>query len=119
MNFSEYLNMCNSNNSCTSHTLNESVNFKAGDLAFYTDDQYGETVGLLIIGKLMKGYIATTGGMIGVYTPKSVSKFKITELGTCVWIDSNGKVNGKTPVSKFNGTFDQFVNMLDGVEEED
>ena len=39
-------------------------------------------------------------------------------VGTCVWIDSNGKVNGKTPVSKFNGTFDQFMNMLDDVEEE-
>ena len=49
--------MCNSNNSCTSRTLNESVNFKAGDLAFYTDDQYGETVGLFIIGKLTKGYV--------------------------------------------------------------
>ena len=118
MNFSEFLNTRNSNNSCTSRALNESVNFKAGDLAFYTD-QYGETVGLLIIGKLMNGYIATTGGMIGVYTPKSVSKFKITELGTCVWIDSNGKVNGKTPVSEFKGTFDQFMNMLDGYDEED
>lgn len=122
MNFYEFLNTRNSNNSCTSrasYALNESVNFKAGDLAFYTDDQYGETVGLLIIGKLMKGYIATTGGMIGVYIPKSVSKFKTTELGTCVWIDSNGKVNGKTPVSKFDGTFDQFMNMLDGYDEED
>ena len=119
MNFYEFLNTRNSNNSRASHTLNESVNFKAGDLAFYTDDQYGETVGLLIIGKLMKGYIATTGGMIGVYTPKSVSKFKTTELGTCVWIDSNGKVNGKTLVSKFDGTFDQFMNMLDGYDEED
>lgn len=118
MNFSEFLNTRNSNNSCTSRALNESVNFKAGDLAFYTD-QYGETVGLLIIGKLMKGYIATTGGMIGVYTPKSVSKFKISELGTCVWIDSSGKVNGKTPVSEFKGTFDQFMNMLDGYDEED
>ena len=34
MNFYEFLNTRNSNNSRASHTLNESVNFKADDLAF-------------------------------------------------------------------------------------
>ena len=98
--------------------LNESVRFKVGDLATYSD-KWGETVGLLIVGKLMDGYVATTGGMIGVYSPKSASRFKIDHLDTCVWIDSNGKVNGKTPVSAFKGTFDQFLSMLDGEDEED
>lgn len=70
-----------------------------------------------IVGQLMDGYIATTGGMIGVYTPKSASQFKIDNLDTCVYIDSNGKMNGKTPVSVFKGTFDQFLDMLDGYDE--
>ena len=98
--------------------LNESVNFKVGDLATYRD-KWGETVGLLIVGELMDGYIATTGGMIGIYTPKNASQFKINNLDTCVWIDSNGKVNGKTPVSVFKGTFDQFLSMLDGEDEDE
>ena len=106
MRFSKYLNSRNSNK------LNESVSFKVGDLATYRDNG-GEIIGLLIVGELMDGYIATTGGMIGIYTPESVSRFKIDNLDTCVYIDSNGKVNGKTPVKVFKGTFDKFLDMLD------
>lgn len=112
MRFSKYLSSSNLNK------LNESVNFKVGDLATYKDS-WGETVGLLIVGELTSGYVATTGSMIGIYTPRNVSKFKIDNLNTCVYIDSNGKVNGKSPVSVFKGTFDQFLGMLDGYDEDD
>ena len=106
MKFTEYLNESRSNG------LNEAVSLKAGDYATYKD-QFGETVGLLVIGSLTNGCIATTGGEIGVYTPKNVNKFTASELDTCVWIDDNGKVEGKYPISKFNGSWDEFIDKLD------
>ena len=107
MKFAEYLNESRSNR------LNEAASLKAGDYATYKD-QFGETVGLLVIGSLTNGCIATTGGMIGTYTPKSVNKFTADDLDTCVWIDNNGKVEGKYSISKFNGSWDAFIAKLEG-----
>jgi len=106
MKFAEYLNESRSNR------LNEASGLKAGDCATYKD-RYGETIGLLVIGSLTNGCIATTGGMLGVYTPKNVNKFTASELDTCVYIDDNGKVEGKYQISKFNGSWDEFIDKLD------
>lgn len=106
MKFTEYLNESRSNR------LNEAVSLKAGDCATY-EDQFGDTVGLLVVGSLTHGCVATTGGMIGVYDPKSVNKFTARDLSTCVYIDNNGKVEGKYPISKFNGSWDAFLARLE------
>ena len=108
MKFTEYLNELNEPHS---DRLNEAVSLKAGDYATYKD-RYGATIGLLVIGSLNNGCIATTGGMIGVYTPKNVDKFTAINLDTCVYIDDNGKVEGKYPISKFNGSWDAFLARL-------
>lgn len=109
MKFAEYLNESRSNRlDC----MNESVSLKAGDCATY-EDQYGDDVGLLVVGTLTHGCVATTGDMIGMYNPKSVGKFTVKDLDTCVYIDDKGKVEGKYPVSKFNGSFDAFMNHLE------
>ena len=97
--------------------LNEAVKFKPGDLGTFRDKN-GETIGLMVVGALSSGYVATTGGMIGVYNPKSIKKFGIDELETCVYIDESGKVEGKYPVSVYSGDFDSFLNMLDGEDED-
>ena len=113
MNFDEYLAGHD-----ISRNLNEAVKLKAGDLGTFTD-KYGETVGIMVVGKLSHGYVATFGGMIGVYSPKSIKKFDIDNLATCVYIDETGKVEGKYPVSIYEGDFNSFLNMLDGEDEED
>ena len=114
MKFAEYLNESRSNRlDC----MDEAVNLKAGDCATY-EDQYGDTVGLLVVGTLTHGCVATTGGMIGVYDPKSVNKFTARDLGTCVYIDNNGKVEGKYPISKFNDSWKAFLARLEVIEDE-
>lgn len=113
MKFDEYLAAKN-----LDRRLNEAVKLKQGDLATYRD-QYGETVGLLVVSELSSGYVAASGGMVGVYSPKSIKKFTINNLNACVYIDENGKVEGKYPVSVYSGDFDSFLVMLDGEDEED
>ena len=93
--------------------LNEAVKLKPGDLGTFIDKN-GEKTGLMVVGALSSGYLATSGGMIGVYSPKSIKKFSIDELETCVYIDESGKVEGKYPVSVYSGDFDSFLSMLDG-----
>ena len=97
--------------------LNEAIKLKPGDLGTFRDKN-GETIGLMVVGALSSGYVATSGGMIGVYSPKSIKKFGVDELETCVYIDESGKVEGKYPVSVFNGDFDSFLSMLDGEDED-
>ena len=97
--------------------LNEAIRFKPGDLGTFRDKN-GETIGLMVVGALSSGYVATSGGMIGVYSPKSIKKFGIDELETCVYIDESGKVEGKYPVSVYSGDFDSFLSMLDGEDED-
>ena len=92
--------------------LNEDIKLKAGDCLTFKDG-FGQNNGLLVIGSLNSGYIATFGGMIGVYTPKNVNKFRIDGLDACVWIDGNGRVEGKYPISKFKGSFDDFLLKLE------
>ena len=72
----------------------------------------------MVVGALSSGYVATSGGMIGVYNPKSIKKFGIDELETCVYIDESGKVEGKYPVSVYSGDFDSFLSMLDDEDED-
>ena len=93
--------------------LNEAVKLKPGDLGTFIDKN-GEKTGLMVVGALSSGYLATSGGMIGVYSPKSIKKFSIDELETCVYIDESGKVEGKYPVSVYSGDFDSFLSILDG-----
>ena len=93
--------------------LNEAIKLKPGDLGTFIDKN-GEKTGLMVVGALSSGYLATSGGMIGVYSPKSIKKFSIDELETCVYIDESGKVEGKYPVSVYSGDFDSFLSMLDG-----
>ena len=112
MNFNEYLAGHD-----TSRNLNEAVKLKPGDLGTFRDKN-GETIGLMVVGELSSGYVATFGGMIGVYSPKSIKKFGIDNLDTCVYIDENGKVEGKYPVSLYNGDFKSFLSMLDGEDED-
>ena len=97
--------------------LNEAVKFKPGDLGTFIDKN-GEKTGLMVVGALSSGYVATSGGMIGVYSPKSIKKFGIDELETCVYIDESGKVEGKYPVSVYSGDFDSFLSILDGEDED-
>ena len=98
--------------------LNEAIKLKPGDLGTFRDKN-GETVGLMVVGALSSGYVATSGGMIGVYSPKSIKKFDINDLESCVYIDESGKVEGKYPVSVFKGDFDSFLSMLNDEDEED
>ena len=49
---------------------------------------------------------------------KTIKKFGIDELETCVYIDESGKVEGKYPVSVYSGDFDSFLSMLDGEDED-
>lgn len=99
--------------------LNEAVKLKVGDFGTYRD-KYGETVGFLVIGCLSHGCIAVTGSLVGMITPKSINKFKIEKyFEASVCIDENGKVEGKYPVSLYNGKFDAFLGMLDGEDDED
>ena len=97
--------------------LNEAIKLKPGDLGTFRDKN-GETIGLMVVGALSSGYVATSGGMIGVYSPKRIKKFDIDELETCVYIDESGKVEGKYPVSVYNGDFDSFLSMLGGEDED-
>ena len=97
--------------------LNEAIKLKPGDLGTFRDKN-GETIGLMVVGALSSGYVATSGGMIGVYSPKSIKKFDIDELETCVYIDESGKVEGKYPVSVYSGDFDSFLSMFDGEDED-
>ena len=97
--------------------LNEAIKLKPGDLGTFIDKN-GEKTGLMVVGALSSGYVATSGGMIGVYNPKSIKKFGIDELETCVYIDESGKVEGKYPVSVYSGDFDSFLSMLDGEDED-
>ena len=113
MNFDEYLAGHD-----IGRNLNEAVKLKPGDFGTY-QDRMGDTIGFMVVGKLSHGYVATFGGMIGVYNPKSIKKFGIDDLGTCVYIDESGKVEGKYPVSVYEGDFNSFLNMLDGEDEED
>lgn len=107
MKFAEYLNESRLNR------LNEAVSLKAGDYATYKDE-YGETIGILVVGALYHhGYIAITGGLVGVYNPKNFIKFRASQLDTCVYIDDNGKVEGKYPISKFNGSWDLFLDRIE------
>ena len=108
MNFDEYLA-----GHGIGRNLNEAVKLKPGDFGTYRD-RMGDTIGFMVIGALSSGYVAASGGMIGVYSPKSIKKFSIDDLGTCVYIDESGKVEGKYPVSLYNGDFDSFLSMLDG-----
>ena len=114
MNFDEYLAGQRHNT-----RLNEALKLKVGDFGTYRDT-YGETVGFLVIGCLSHGCIAVTGSLVGLITPKSINKFKIEKyFEASVCIDENGKVEGKFPVSVYNGKFDAFLSMLDGEDEED
>lgn len=92
--------------------LNEAVRFEAGDLAFYTDKN--GPIGIMILGSLngdgsYGGYLAVGGNILGYYTPKNINKFNIAHLDLCNWIDSSGKVEGKYPIRKFNGSWDEFL----------
>lgn len=99
--------------------LNEAVKLKVGDFGTYRG-KYGETVGFLVIGCLSHGCIAVTGSLVGVITPKSINKIKIEKyFEASVCIDENGKVEGKYPVSVYNGDFNSFLSMLDGEDEDD
>lgn len=69
--------------------------------------------GLLVVGALEHGYIAANGGMIGVYTPKNIHKFRLDQLDSCFWIDDNGRVDGKYPITLFKGSFEEFLNKLE------
>ena len=106
--------------------LNEAIKLKVGDFGTYRD-KYGETIGFLVIGALSHGYIALTGGYwLGSVTPMTVKKpdginkfRKDTLFEAGVYIDESGKVEGKYPVSLYNGDFKSFLSMLDGEDEED
>lgn len=120
MNFDDYLAYRHRD-----ENLNEAVKLKVGDFGTYRD-KYGETVGFLVIGCLSHGCIAVTGGWLGSITPMTakkhdgINKFrKDTLFGASVYIDESGKVEGKFPVSVYNGDFNSFLGMLDGEDEED
>ena len=121
MNFDEYL----AGQSITGN-LNEALKLKLGDFGTYRD-KMGDTIGFMVIGALSHGYIAVTGGYwLGSITPMTVkrpdgiNKFrKDTLFEASVYIDESGKVEGKYPVSLYNGKFDAFLGMLDGEDEED
>lgn len=99
--------------------LNEAVKLKVGDFGTYRD-KYGETVGFLVISCLAHGCIAVTGSLVGVVTPKSLNKIKIEKyFEASVYIGEDGKVEGRYPVSVYNGDFNSFLSMLDGEDEED
>lgn len=106
--------------------LNEALKLKVGDFGTYRD-KIGDTIGFLVIGALSHGYIALTGGYwLGSVTPMTVKKpdginkfRKDTLFESSVYIDENGKVEGKYPVSLYNGDFNSFLSMLDGEDEED
>lgn len=97
-----------------SNFLNEDVKLKAGDCAIFKDG-FGQMVGLLVVGALEHGYVATCGGMIGVWSPKSIHKFRLDQLDSCVWIDDNGRVYGKYPITLFKGSFEEFLNKLEEI----
>ena len=106
--------------------LNEALKLKVGDFGTYRD-KIGDTVGFLVIGCLSHGCIAVTGGFwLGSITPMTVKKpdginkfRKDTLFEASVYIDESGKVEGKYPVSLYNGDFKSFLSMLDGEDEED
>ena len=106
--------------------LNEALKLKVGDFGTYRD-KIGDTIGFLVIGALSHGYIALTGGYwLGSVTPMTVKKpdginkfKKDTLFESSVYIDESGKVEGKFPVSLYNGDFNSFLSMLDGEDEED
>ena len=120
MNFDEYLAAQR-----LDRRLNEALKLKVGDFGTYRD-RMGDTIGFLVIGALSHGYIAVTGSWLGSITPMTVkrpdgiNKFrKDTLFEASVYIDESGKVEGKYPVSLYNGKFDAFLGMLDGEDEED
>ena len=106
--------------------LNEALKLKVGDFGTYRD-KIGDTIGFLVIGALSHGYIALTGSYwLGSVTPMTVKKpdginkfRKDTLFEASVYIDESGKVEGKYPVSLYNGDFNSFLSMLDGEDEED
>ena len=52
--------------------------------------------------------------------PDGINKFrKDTLFEASVCIDESGKVEGKYPVSVYNGDFNSFLSMLDGEDDED
>ena len=68
MNFDEYL--------AGQHhgtRLNEAVKLKVGDFGTYRD-RMGDTIGFLVMGVLSHGYIAVTGGWLGIIEPMTVKK---------------------------------------------
>lgn len=121
MNFDEYL-------AAQRHgtRLNEALKLKVGDFGTYRD-RIGDTIGFLVIGALSHGYIALTGGYwLGSVTPMTVKKpdginkfRKDTLFEASVYIDESGKVEGKYPVSLYNGNFNSFLSMLDGEDEDE
>ena len=121
MNFDEYLAGQRHNT-----RLNEALKLKVGDFGTYRD-RMGDTIGFLVMGALSHGYIAVTGGYwlgsispMTVKRPDGINKFrKDTLFEASVYIDESGKVEGKYPVSLYNGKFDAFLGMLDGEDEED
>ena len=120
MNFDEYLAAQR-----LDKRLNEALKLKVGDFGTYRD-KIGDTIGFLVMGALSHGYIAVTGGWLGSVTPMTVKKpdginkfRKDTLFEASVYIDESGKVEGKYPVSLYNGDFNSFLSMLDGEDEED
>ena len=74
--------------------LNES-SFKRGDVVFFRGDfELGEGY-VRIMSEMAKGYLATF---------QFLDDDKEVEFFSCVWIDDNGKVFGKYPCKKYNGS---------------
>lgn len=74
--------------------LNE-ASFKRDDIVFFSGDfELGDGYAR-IMSKMEKGYLATT---------KFLDDDRQVEFISCVWIDDNGKVFGKFPCKKYNGS---------------
>lgn len=74
--------------------LNE-ASFKRGDIVFFRGD-FGIGEGYVrIMDEMADGYLATF---------QFLDDDREVEFFRCVWIDDNGKVFGKYPCKKYNGS---------------
>lgn len=74
--------------------LNE-ASFKRGDVVFFKGDfEIGEGY-VRIMSEMENGYLATH---------QFLDDDRDVEFHSCVWIDDNGKVFGKYPCKKYNGS---------------
>ena len=74
--------------------LNE-ASFKCGDVVFFSGDLALGDGYVRIMSEMAKGYLATF---------QFLDDDRHVEFFNCVWIDDNGKVFGKYPCKKYNGS---------------